>query len=182
LRYRSELDEIFSGTAADGRYAQNDDDSLIDPSLLGNLGIESGPGSEVASQATLQIVEEEEEEKENIDLDPTEDEVVDLSESATQQEISTTSQSISTQLNSPSDHFLSQSTTKVIPLKRAASSSFQSSRSKRTVQDAFNRIATVFKSKMEGKLADNRPTAKTLALATLHPICSPDRKRPVGAP
>jgi hypothetical protein len=67
----------------------------------------------------------------------------------------------------PSDHFLSQSTTKVVPLKRAAPSSFQNSRNKRTAQDAFNRIATVFESKMEGKPADSRPTAKTLALATL---------------
>jgi hypothetical protein len=35
------------------------------------------------------------------------------------------------------------------------------------VQDAFNRIATVFESKIERKPAENRPSAKTLALTTL---------------
>jgi hypothetical protein len=69
----------LTGTAADKRYAQDNDDDLVDPSLLGDLGIESGPGSEDTSQAALQAVEEDEE----VDLNPIKDEDGDLGESAT---------------------------------------------------------------------------------------------------
>jgi hypothetical protein len=99
LPYRSELDEIFDGSTADGRYAQDNNESLINLSLI---GINNGP-------ETLSVSQIPEKEENKIDF-----------------EISTTSQSISNQFDLPSDRFLSQITTKTIPLKRAVLSSFRS--------------------------------------------------------
>jgi hypothetical protein len=120
----------------------------------------SGPGTPGVSQAMSQIEEDEEDE---LDLNPIDD--TDLVEPTTQREVSP--RSTAARLDSQTDDFQSQTTTKVVPLKRAHSASFQSNKSKRTVQDAFNRIATVYESKMADKPANNQPTPRVLAIRTL---------------
>jgi Myb/SANT-like DNA-binding domain len=162
LQYRAELDEIFGGTAADGRYAQNDDYSLIDPSLLGEPddGLDTPGISRSVSQGVSQLEEDE------LDLNPIEEDDADLVEPTTQEEVSTPS--IASQLDLQTDHFQSQTTMKVVPLKRAHSASFQGNKSKRTVQDTFNRIATVYKSKMTDKPVNNQSTPRVLAIRTLN--------------
>jgi hypothetical protein len=72
LQYRSELDEIFGGSAADGRYIQNNDESLVNPSLM---GINNRPETSSASQ----ILEEED----KIDLELIKDKDINLREPTT---------------------------------------------------------------------------------------------------
>jgi hypothetical protein len=82
LKYRAELNEIFSGTAADGWYAQNDDYLLINSSLLGepNNGLDTPAVSRGVSQGVSQIGEDEDE----LDLNPIKKDDADLVKSTTQ--------------------------------------------------------------------------------------------------
>jgi hypothetical protein len=74
LPYRSELDEIFDGSTADGRYAQDNNESLINLSLI---GINNGP-------ETLSVSQIPEKEENKIDFESIKNENIDLiSEPAT---------------------------------------------------------------------------------------------------
>jgi hypothetical protein len=145
LQYREQLDEIFDGTAADGRFAQ-DSDFPIDPECrdeLSTLPINPSPplsvhdsaeGAEGAEVADA-VEEEEEEEMPTNERDP----------------------------------FQSTPLTIRQPLKRSVTTPSEApvKRSKRTVQDTFARLVDGIELSRGGGSTSASATPLSIALTTL---------------